>query len=378
MDSPEFHYSRYEVGPNISNPHAIILRSANLHKAEIPDSVLAVARAGSGTNNIPIENLTKRGIPVFNTPGANANSVKELVLAGMFMATRNIAEALAFTNDLKGTDEEISTAVEKEKKRFSGQELAGRTIGIIGLGNIGGNLANACISLGMEVIGYDSYMTVDRAWNLSPQIEKAPHLDELFRLSKDFITVHVPLTDETKNMINSKSIHKMYPGITILNFARAGIINEKDISESLSNGTIHTYVCDFPSNALQKFGPRRVIALPHLGASTRNAEDNCANMAIRQIRDYLENGNIKNSINFPEIDMSRTRMSGDLRYSIVHKNIPNMLAQISTALGEMNINILDMINKSKDTIAYTLVHTDKILSTKELQKIPGVLSVRCL
>jgi len=378
MGLPEFHYTRYEVGPDISNPHAIILRSANLHKAEIPDSVLAVARAGSGTNNIPIEKLTKRGIPVFNTPGANANSVKELVLAGMFMATRNIAEALAFTNTLKGTDEEISSAVEKEKKIFSGQELAGRTIGIIGLGNIGGNLANACISLGMEVIGYDSYMTVNRAWNLSPQIEKAPHLDELFRLSKDFITVHVPLTDETKNMINSKSIHKMYPGITILNFARAGIINEKDISESLSNGTIHTYVCDFPSNALQKFGPRRVIALPHLGASTRNAEDNCANMAIRQIRDYLENGNIKNSINFPEIDMSRTRMSGDLRYSIVHKNIPNMLAQISTALGEMNINILDMINKSKDTIAYTLVHTDKILSTKELLKIPGVLSVRCL
>ena len=367
------------------DPDAIIVRSTDLLEMEINPTLKALARAGSGTNNIPIEDLTLAGIPVFNTPGANANSVKELVLAGMLMATRNINEALYFVSSVMDTssrDKEISAAVEGQKIIYKGKDLAGRTIGIIGLGNIGGSLANACIALGMKVIGYDAFMTVDRAWRLSPDIQNAASLEDLYRDASDFITVHVPLTEGTQDMINKKSLDLMKEGITVLNFARAGIINEEDISDALRTGKLHTYVSDFPANWMRNFSPRRVITFPHLGASTENAEENCAVMAVNQLMAFLEDGNITNSVNFPTINMPRPDYPArGYRVAIAHQNIPNMVAAIAISIGSMNINILNMTNQSKEDIAYTLIDIGEPLMTDQVEEISslgGVLSTRFL
>jgi D-3-phosphoglycerate dehydrogenase len=362
---------------------AIILRSQDLHGMEINPSLKAVVRAGSGVNNIPIKELALAGIPVFNTPGANTNSVKELVLAGMLMATRNINEALAFVDTTlytSDTDREVSAAVELHKVVYKGRDLAGRTIGIVGLGNIGSSLANLCVELGMHVIGYDQYLTVDQAWNISPHVQSAHSMEDLYSRAKDFVTVHVPLTTETKDMINTDALAQMNDGVTVLNFARGGIVNEDDIAEALKTGKVHTYVCDFPSIKFRDFSARRVIALPHLGASTENAEENCGAMAMAQLRAYLEHGNITNSVNFPTVDSSRPHCIS-YRIAIIHKNLPNMLAQISAKIGEMNINILNMTNKSKEEIAYTLIDTEDPFSPGEVDQISsidGVLSARFL
>jgi len=365
---------RYEIASEIGHPHGVLVRSADMHRMEIPESVLAVARAGAGTNNIPVAALAKRGIPVFNTPGANANAVKELVLAGLFLAARNVCQGWAFARSLSGSDAAIDEAVEKGKKQFVGFELPGRTLGIIGLGAIGVEVANTALRLDMKVLGYDPQITVQRAWQLSSRVEQALSLDDLFARS-DIVTVHVPLNGQTRELVNAARLKLMRPGGVLLNFARAQIIAETDVVAALDAGHLHAYVCDFPTNALKDHP--RAVTLPHLGASTGEAEENCAVMAAEQLREFLENGNIRNSVNYPEAVLPR--MPGTTRIAIANSNVPNMVGQISTCLANAGLNIADLLNKSLGEFAYTLIDTDSAVPDDlidRLRRIDGVLTAR--
>ncbi len=365
----------YEIASEIQHPDAILLRSASMHDYPVPESLLAVGRAGAGVNNIPIDKLSARGIPVFNTPGANANAVLELVISGLFLAARNICRAWDFNRGLTGDDKELSRQVEAHKKQFVGFELPGRTLGIIGLGAIGSRVANVAIGLGMNVIGYDTKITVERAWKLSSEIQQAASIGDLLARS-DFVSVHVPLVEENRKLINVDRIRMMREGATLLNFARQGIVDDEAVVEALDEGRLHTYVTDFPTELLQ--GRDRVICLPHLGASTREAEDNCAIMVADQVRAFLEDGNIRNSVNFPEAVMPR---NSGYRIVIVNANVPNMLGQISTTLAEVGLNIIDMLNKSKDGLAYTVIDVEQSIPdavVETLSAIEGVLTVRTL
>jgi len=364
---------KYEVASEIAHPDAILLRSFDMHSMEIPPSLKAVGRAGAGVNNIPVDKLSAMGVPVFNAPGANANAVKELVLAGMLVAARNVCQAWDYARNLQGDDKEISKAVEAGKKQYVGFELPGRTLGVIGLGAIGVNVANTALELGMDVWGYDPEITVRRAWQLSSRVQQATSIEDLLRHA-DFVTFHVPLVDATRNMINAERLSMMRDKVTLLNFARKGIIDDEAVSAAIKSGKVHAYVCDFPSNLLK--GHEGVIALPHLGASTTEAEDNCAVMVADEVSDYLENGNIRNSVNFPEVSMPRGE---GVRVAVVNANVPNMVGQISTCLGEHGINIIDMVNMSKRDLAYTLVDVNEEPGAgviEQISAIEGVLAAR--
>ena len=367
---------RYEVASEIGHPDAIMVRSADMHQMELPASVLAVGRAGAGVNNIPVAKLSKRGVAVFNAPGANANAVKELVIASLFLAARNICQAWEYVRNLQGEGHELEAAVEKGKKKFVGHELPGRTLGVIGLGAIGVEVANAAHLLGMRVLGFDPQITVQRAWQLSSGVEQALSLDDLFSRA-DMISVHVPLTDGTRNLVNAARLKLLRDKGVVLNFARSGIVDEPAVLEALDSGKLSAYISDFPT-AQSKNHPR-VIALPHLGASTDEAEENCAMMVADTLRDFLENGNIRHSVNFPEAILPRT--AGATRLAIANENVPNMVGQISTALAAHKLNIADLLNKSRGELAYTLIDVDgetPAAVIDELRKIEGVLAVRSL
>ena len=366
---------QYEIASELSHPDAILVRSAKLHERPVPDSLKAIGRAGAGVNNIPVPAMTERGIAVFNSPGANANAVKEIVLAGMLLAARNLAQGWQFARELEGDDAAIGKAVEAGKKQFAGFELPGRTLGVIGLGAIGVLVANAARALGMKVIGYDPSITVRSAWKLEADVERALSIDDLVSRA-DFISFHVPLTEKTRHMINAERIEEMPDGAVLLNFSRDGIIDDAAAVAALDAGKLYAYVCDFPSNLLK--GHPRVVVLPHLGASTREAEDNCAVMVADQVRAYLEDGNISNSVNFPEIHLPR---NGGHRMLVVNRNVPNMVGQISTDLAEGGLNIIDMLNRSRDDLAVTLIDIDQPCPEAIMQRIAsieGVLSVRNL
>lgn len=368
--------ARYEVASDIGKPDAVLVRSADMHRMAIPESVLAVARAGAGTNNIPVPVLSKRGVPVFNTPGANANAVKELVIASMFLAARNLGPAWQFARGLTGDDAAIDAAVEKGKKNYVGFELPGRTLGIVGLGAIGVAVANSALGLGMSGLGYDPQITVQRAWQLSSSVQQALSLDDLFARS-NIISVHVPLNDQTRNMVNEARLKLMPAGGVLLNFARAGIVDDAAVIAALDAGHLHAYVCDFPKNSLKDHP--KVITLPHLGASTGEAEENCAVMAADQLREFLETGNIRNSVNFPEAVLAR--VPGTTRLVIANSNVPNMVGQISTCLAAAGLNIADLLNKSRGEYAYTLIDADGSVDAAVVQRIrsiDGVLSARAV
>jgi D-3-phosphoglycerate dehydrogenase len=365
---------RYDVGPKLAAPNAILVRSADMHSMDIGLSVLAIARAGAGINNIPVPELSKRGVPVFNAPGANANAVKEIVLAGLFLAARNIGPALAFARSLEGDDTTIDEAVERGKKQFVGFELPGRTLGVLGLGAVGVEVANAALSLGMPVVGYDPQITVHRAWQLSSDVEQAASLDDVFRRA-DVLSVHVPLNGETRNLINESRLRLMRRGGVLLNFARSQIVETQAVIGALDAGWLRTYVCDFPCNALKDHS--KVLALPHLGASTNEAEDNCAIMVAEALRDFLENGNVRHAVNYPESILPRS--ANTTRLAIANSNVPNMVGQISTYLASAGLNIADLLNKSRGEYAYTLIDTEGSVNEElvaSLRRIEGVLSVR--
>jgi len=366
---------RFVTAKEVAKPDAILLRSADMHSMDIAKSVLAIGRAGSGTNNIPVKEMSKRGVPVFNAPGANANAVKELVLAGMLMAARNIGGAIKFVTALDPQDPEMEKKVEGGKKTYAGFELAGHTLGVVGLGKIGCLVADAAIKLGMHVIGYDPDITVDAAWSLPSQVKKAHSLGDVLK-NANFITLHVPLVDATRKMIGATALEQLKHGTVILNFSREGVVDEAAMLAALEAKRVATYVCDFPSAHVNAHP--QVIALPHLGASTREAEENCALMVADQVRDYLLDGNIVNSVNFPSVVMPR---ESGFRIAIVNANVPNMVGQISTAMAEAKLNISNMMNKSKGDVAYTLVDVDSKVPKKVIDaiaKIEGVLAVRYL
>ena len=366
---------QYEVGSQVGNPDAILVRSHDMHKMEIASQVKAIARAGAGTNNIPVKRMSARGVPVFNAPGANANAVKELVIAGILIAARNLLPAAHFVAGLTGDDAVINEQVEDGKKQFAGVELPKRTLGVIGLGKVGSLVADAAIKLGMNVHGYDPHITVDAAWSLPSSVKKAHSVEEVLK-NCEFVTLHVPLVDATRNLISSERIKLMKHGTVLLNFSRDGIVNNGAVLEGLSSKRLKYYVCDFP--APQFAGHAGVIALPHLGASTREAEDNCAIMVVDQLRDYLENGDIRNAVNFPDVAMER---ESPFRVGIANANVPNMLGQISTTMAEAGLNIHNMLNKSRGDMAYTLVDVDSAVPAqvvKRIAAIKGVLGVRYL
>ncbi len=365
----------YVVGTEIASPDAILLRSADLHSMTIPRSVRAIARAGAGTNNIPVAAMSGRGVPVFNAPGANANAVKELVLTGMLLAARNVPEALRFVDSIDTGSNDVETLVEQRKKAFSGFELAGQTLAVIGLGRIGCLVADAAIRLGMDVIGYDPEITVDAAWSLPAQVRKAHSVGEALRAAR-FVTLHVPLLDATRRLINTEVLRNAQPGTVLLNFSREGVVDEPAVLAALDEQRLLRYVCDFPSSAV--IAHPHATALPHLGASTREAEENCARMVADQLRDYLENGNIRNAVNFPDTWAPR---ESAFRVAIANANVPNMLGQISTAMAHADLNINNMLNKSRGDMAYTIVDVDSAVSDEAIASIlhiDGVLSVQYL
>lgn len=365
----------YEIGNDLAEPDAILVRSADMHAMTIPASVQAIARAGAGTNNIPVAEMSRRGVPVFNAPGANANAVNELVLAGMLMAARNIGPAMRYVQEMQGDEATLSVLVEQAKKQFDGMELRGRTLGIIGLGAVGSMVADTALKLGMKVAGYDPEITIDAAWRLSSEVRRAVSLEDLLRHS-DFITLHVPLIEATRHLINAKRIEIMKHGAVLLNFARDAIVDETAILAGLTSERLRAYICDFPTPRL-KAHPK-VVALPHLGASTIEAENNCAVMAVEQLTDFLENGNITNSVNFPSVQMSR---ESPFRLGIANANVPNMLGQISSTMAAAGLNIHNMVNKSRGEMAYTLVDLDSAVPdavVAQLRAIHGVLNVRAL
>lgn len=366
---------RYQVGTDAGAPDAILVRSHDMHNMEIPPSVLAVGRAGAGVNNIPIPALSGRGVAVFNAPGANANAVKELVLGGMLLAARSLVPAWQYVKGLELEGAALHKAVESGKKQFVGTELPGRTLGVAGLGAIGVQVANAALNLGMEVKGYDPQITVERAWQLSSGVRQAANLDDLFN-GTDFVTVHVPLTDTTRGLVNRDRLRLMHPGCVVLNFARDGIIDEDAAIESLDENHLRVYVTDFPTPRL--IAHPKVICLPHLGASTYEAEENCAVMVVGDVREYLENGNIRHSVNLPEAVLPRTRPH---RMTVVNQNVPNMVGQISTLLAGESINIADLLNVSRGDLAYTIVDLDGPVNADTLERIravKGILNARVL
>lgn len=370
-----FPSDHYHIGSDLTNPDAILVRSHNMLNMNIPKSVIAIGRAGAGTNNIPVNEMSLRGVPVFNTPGANANAVKELVLAGMLIAARNLIPAFRFVESLQGNDQALHKLVEDHKKKFSGVELPKRTLGIIGLGKIGRLVADAAIKLGMKVLGYDPKITVDSAWSLSSEVQKAHSIEDLLRHS-DFISLHVPLMDSTYHLINDEHIHYLKRDTILLNFSRDAIVDEDAVLSGIENGKIKYYVCDFPSQKLQH--QEAVITLPHLGASTQEAEENCAIMVVNQLMDYLQHGNIINTVNFPDVVMER---GSPYRVAVANANVPNLLGQISTCMANAGLNIHNMTNKSRGEMAYTLVDTDSPVPENvigDLSDINGVLLVRYL
>lgn len=372
----QFPRELYEVASEVQHPDAILVRSHAMHDMTIPSSVKAIGRAGAGLNNIPIEMLTKRGIPVFNTPGANANAVRELVIAGMLLASRHICQASNYVKNLTSSGKALDHEIEQNKKQFVGFELMGKTLGVIGLGSVGVKVANAAINLGMRVVGYDPTITVNRAWELSANVLQARSIDDLL-MEADFVTFHVPLTDSTKHMINSSRLHLMKNGVVLLNFSRDGIIDNQALLEALIEKKVATYVNDFPCAELKNHSS--VISLPHLGASTREAEENCAIMLAKQIRDFLETGAVTHSVNFPTMDVAQ--VNSGIRLAVVNANIPNMVAQISSKLATAGLNITSLLNQSRDDIAYTLIDlqkevTDTVL--KEIASIHGVIQLRKL
>ncbi len=370
-----FPASKYLVSDEAENPDAILLRSFKMHEMKIPASLKAVGRAGAGVNNIPLDKMSDAGVVVFNAPGANSNAVKELVIAGMLMACRNLVLARDFAINLEGEDDVITKQVEAGKKNFGGFELPGRTLGVVGLGAIGVLVANAAISLGMRVIGFDPLISIDKAWELDANVEKASDINQLLQES-DFITFHVPLVEATKDLINVNSLQKMKDNVIVLNFARNGIVNDEDVCKALDTGKVYSYVCDFPSDLLNNHN--RVIALPHLGASTGEAEENCAMMVANEVRNYLENGTILNSVNMPAINLPR---AGDSRISMIHENIPDMVGQVSHILGKAGANIIHMVNNSRDNVAVTLMDVEAKIdenTQSELSKIAGMLKLRII
>ena len=369
----KFPKETYEVSTNEENPDAILVRSAKMHEMEIGDKLKAIGRAGAGVNNIPLDKMSDRGIVVFNTPGANANAVKELVISSMLLASRNICQAWDYVNKLPL--ENLKATVEDGKKQYSGSELPGKTLGIVGLGAIGVEIANAASMLGMDVIGYDPSISKKNAWKISSEVEEALSLEELFSKS-DFVSIHVPLVEATKNLLNSKRIALLPEGCVVINMSRDGIVDEDQLIKSLDSGRVKYYVTDFPID--DKKNHDRVIALPHLGASTSEAEDNCAIMIVKQIKDYLEHGNIVNSVNFPDSKMPR---AGEKRLAITHRNIPNMVRQITKEIAEEGANIVDMLNKSRGDFAYTLIDIEKEISKtviENIKQVEGILKVRAL
>ncbi len=364
----------FDVGPDHADPHAVLVRSASLHDQPIPASLMAVARAGAGTNNIPVAQLSARGIPVFNTPGSNANAVKELVVAGLFLAARNIVDAAAFAHRLEGDHETMEKLVEAGKKNYVGFELPGRTLGVVGLGAIGVEVANVAVSLGMKVLGYDPAITIDHAWALSSSVERVTSLEALLRNS-DIVTLHVPLVDGTRGMIGAEQFQAMKGSGVLLNFARGPIVDEPSLIAALEGGQLRGYVCDFPTPLLNK--RPKVVTLPHLGASTREAEENSAVMAAEQLRAYLVEGTIKNSVNFPNAQLPRP--AGRARLAMANANVPTMVAQISTLLGQAGLNIADLLNSSRGDLAYTLIDVDGVVPeglVAQLRAVDGVLSAR--
>lgn len=372
----QFSPDLYRVADDIQQPDAIVVRSHSMLDMTIPPSVKVVGRAGVGVNNIPVAALTNMGIPVLNTPGANANAVRELVIAGMLLASRNICQAWNYASHLKSSGEQLENEIEQNKKQFVGFEIQGKTLGVIGLGSVGVKVANAAINLGMHVIGFDPTISVNRAWELSSSVQQARNLGELLSQA-DFISLHVPLIPETKHMINAKNLQAMKNGVVILNFSRDEIVDNKAVLDAINEQKVHAFVSDFPSSLLTHHP--RVISLPHIGASTLEAEENCAVMIAKQIRDYLEIGAISNSVNFPVVETNGYQTG--VRIAIVNENIPNMVAQISSQLASANLNILSLLNKSRDNIAYTLLDVNKDVNAavlKEIANIKGVIQVRKL
>jgi len=370
-----FPAGRYEIGAQVKSPDAILVRSQDMHSMEIAHQVKAIARAGAGTNNIPVKKMSERGVPVFNAPGANANAVKELVIAGMLIAARNLVPATRFVAGLEGDDAVLDKQVEDGKKQFAGIELPRHALGVIGLGKVGSLVADSAIKLGMQVLGYDPHITVDAAWSLPSQVKKANSIEEVLKAA-DFVTLHVPLADATRKLISHERMKLMKNGAILLNFSRDGIVDNDAVLEALGSKRLRCYVCDFPARKLA--GHAGVIALPHLGASTREAEDNCAIMVVDELRDYLEHGNIQNAVNFPDVVMGR---EAPFRVGIANANVPNMLGQISTAMAEAGLNIHNMLNKSKGDMAYTLVDVDSTVPARVIERIAaikGVLAVRYL
>jgi len=366
---------RYHVAKDVVQPDAIMVRSADMHSMEIPPSVLAIGRAGAGTNNIPVQAMSARGVPVFNAPGANANAVKELVLAGMLLSARNISGALKYVSALDPKDPEMEKKVEDGKKNFAGFELAGHTLGVIGLGKIGCLVADAAIKLGMHVLGYDPEITVDAAWSLPSQVKKANSVTEVLK-NANFISIHVPLVNATRKMINAEMLAHTRHNAVLLNFSREGVVDEAAVLAALEARKLGSYVCDFPSPHVNNHP--HVIALPHLGASTGEAEENCAIMVADQLRDYLEHGNVQNAVNFPNVVMPR---ESRFRVAVTNSNVPNMLVQISTAMAKAGLNIHNMMNKSKGEVAYTLVDVETRVPKEVIDSIAGiegVLAVRYL
>jgi D-3-phosphoglycerate dehydrogenase len=367
-----FPAAHYQVGKALADPHAILLRSHVLAAGDIPASVKAIGRAGAGVNNIPVEEMSRRGVPVFNAPGANANAVKELVVAAMLLAARNLVPAVEYVRGL-ASGGDFEARVEEGKRQFAGFELPGRTLGVIGLGAIGGLVADTAIRLGMSVIGYDPDITVDNAWRLPAAVRRAATIEQVLKGS-DFVTVHVPLTDKTRNLIDAKRLAGAHKSMVLLNFARDAVVDEDAVLVSLEERRLAAYICDFPSPRLQ--GKPGVVALPHLGASTEEAEENCAFMVVDQLREYLEQGTVRNAVNFPSVEMAR---ESPHRIAIANANVPNMVGQISTTMAQAGLNIHNMVNKSRGEMAYTLVDLDSAAAPEVIERIariPGVLSIR--
>ena len=374
-----FNKDNYKINNDSENPDAIVLRSFNMHSMEFENQLKAIARAGAGVNNIPVDKCTEQGIVVFNTPGANANAVKELVLTTFMASSRNLFAGIAWTKTLVGEGEQIPKLVEAGKKQFVGKEIKGKTLGVIGLGAIGANVANDALQLDMDVIGFDPFISVDTAWNLSRNVQRAMTIEQLFANS-DYITVHVPLTDDTRGMFNKETFSIMKDGVHILNFSRGELVNEKDMAVALESGKVGKYITDFPNETVLKM--KNVIAIPHLGASTTESEENCAIMAARQVKAFLETGNIKNSVNFPNATLP---YNGKRRLTVFHKNVPNMVGQITTALSTYNLNIADMVNRSRGDYAYTMIDIDNEVNgdiipslEKNIQQIEGTVTVRVI
>lgn len=370
----QFPSSTYEVAADIPSPDAILVRSFDLHAFDFPATLKAVGRAGAGLNNIPVAALTKKGIPVFNTPGANANAVRELVIAGMLLASRNIYQAWSYVSELAVTGKTLESEIEKNKKQFVGFEVMGKTLGVIGLGNIGVKVANVAVNLGMHVIGYDPTISIYRAWELSSSVRQATSMTELLGAA-DFVSIHVPLTNDTKHLMNVSTIRHMKQGAVLLNFARAEIVDEGALAEALQENKLYAYVSDFPTGRL--LDNPKVIHLPHLGASTKEAEENCAVMIVKAIRDFLEQGIIANSANFPTVEITQRGVGS--RLTVVNENVPNMVAQISSVLAKANMNIASLANKSRDNIAYNVIDLENKVNKKiieEIMAIQGVIQVR--